>query len=383
MHKLKPIFFINLLALLSLFFAFGYTNEQTQSKLFSKNSQVPAAKIPESDVSQILVLATIHLKSLGESFNHDVLKGLSDTLEKYKPDLIAIESAAPLFVRDMFNSGGINIEIMKDIGGFKASEYGKEARAALNVDWFEAKNRVEELLGEIKATKKGFDIVRLRKELVVNFLAKNDLYSALLQWSYLPSNERLTFDKLDKKVLDYFSEHVHEPNENVSIGLALARKLNHQRVYSINDHRDKEDFIKVADRISKMFAGNEYLKTQPWKPLLNELTDRQNKGIQAGDLLPFYLWMNSEEYIKKDVNSQWQIMFEAKLPNGLAQTRIAFWDVRNFGIASNIRRTMALNPGKKVLVIIGATHKIFLDALFRECMDVKVVQLKDYVHKSD
>ncbi len=196
-------------------------------------------------------------------------------------------------------------------------------------------------------------------------------------------NERLAIDKLDKKVLDFFSEHVHESNENVSIGLTLARKLNHQRVYCINDHRDKEDFIKVADRISEMFGKNEYLKTQPWKPLLDELTDRQNKAIQAGDLLPFYLWMNSEEYVKKDVNSQWQIMFEANLPNGLAQTRIAFWDVRNFGIAANIRRAMALNPGKKILVIIGATHKIFLDALFRECMDVKVVQLKDYAHKSN
>ncbi len=153
MHKRKGVFFIYLLALLDLFFAFGYANGQTQSKLFSKNSQVPAAEIPESEVSHVLVLATIHLRSLGESFNNDVLKGLLDTLERYNPDLIAIESAAPLFVRDMFNSGGINIEIMKDIGGFKASEYGKEARAALNVDWFEAKNRVEELLGEIKATK--------------------------------------------------------------------------------------------------------------------------------------------------------------------------------------------------------------------------------------
>ena len=67
MHKWKSVFFINLLALLGLFFAFGYANGQTQSKLFSKNSQVPAAKIPESDVSQILVLATIHLKrALGQ-----------------------------------------------------------------------------------------------------------------------------------------------------------------------------------------------------------------------------------------------------------------------------------------------------------------------------
>jgi hypothetical protein len=377
MEERKGTFFISLLVLLGLFFVFDYAKGHTQSKLFSRNTQVPAARIPESEASQVLVLATVHLKSYGENFNHDALEGLLDTLERYNPDLIALESAAPLFVRDMFNSGGVNIEIMKDIGGFRASEFGKAARATLDMDWFEAKNRVEELLGEIKTAKKDSEIIRLRKEVVLNFLAKNDLYSALLQWSYLPENERLTCDKLDKKILDFFSENSHDANENVSIGIALARKLNHQRVYAVNDHRDKEDFIKVADRFSELFAENAYLKTQPWKPLLDEMTSRQNEAYEARDLLPFYLWMNSEEYMKKDLNSQWQIMFEAKLPDRLAQTRIAFWDVRNFGIAANIRRALALNPGKKILVIIGATHKIFLDALFRECMDVKVVQLDE------
>ncbi|MCK4932753.1 MAG: hypothetical protein KAT01_11335 [Candidatus Aminicenantes bacterium] len=204
MEERKGTFFISLLVLLGLFFVFDYAKGHTQSKLFSRNTQVPAARIPESEASQVLVLATVHLKSYGENFNHDALEGLLDTLERYNPDLIAIESAAPLFVRDMFNSGGVNIEIMKDIGGFRASEFGKAARATLDMDWF-----------------------------------------------------------------------------------------------------------------------------------------------------------------------------EAKLPDRLAQTRVAFWDVRNFGIAANIRRALALNPGKKILVIIGATHKIFLDALFRECMDVKVVQLDE------
>jgi hypothetical protein len=281
----------------------------------------------------------------------------------------------------MFNSGELNIEIMKDIGGFKASEFGKAARSALDVDWFVAKKRVEELLCEIKAAKKDSDLIQLRKELVMNSLAKNDLDSALLQWSYLPEDARLTIGKLDKNIIDFFSDGVRDANENVSIGLALARRLNHQRVYSINDHRDKEDFVQVADRLSEAMAENVYLKTQPWTSLLDELTQRQNKAYQTGDLLPFYLWMNSDEYMEKDVNSQWQILFEAKLPDGLAQTRVAFWDVRNFGIAANIRRAMAFHPGEKILVIIGATHKVFLDALFRECMDVKVVQLRDYVDK--
>jgi hypothetical protein len=351
------------------------------SQILTKNSRVPAAKIAESEASQVLVLATPHLRSYGENFNHEVLKGLLDALIKYHPDLIAIESAAPLFVRDMFNSGDLNIGILKEIGGFKASEFGKIVRAALDIDWLGAKTRVEELLGKMETASLDSELVELRKELVLSLLAMSDMYSALLQWSYLPEDSGSHFVKLDKEILDYFAEHVNSPNENVSIGIALAQKLNHQRIYAVNDHRDKEDFIKVADRLSKEMANNAYLKTQPWKPLLDEMTTLQNKAYKAGNLLPFYLWMNSEEYMQKDLNSQWQIMFDAKLPEGMAQTRVAFWDVRNFGIAANIRRAMAMYPGKKILVIIGATHKIFLDALLAECLDVKVVQLKDFVSK--
>jgi hypothetical protein len=350
-----------------------------QPQTFTKKSRVPAAKIAESEASQLLILGTPHLRSYKEDFDHGVLEGLLKALENYHPDLIAIESASPLFVRDMFNAGDLNIEILKDIGGFRASEFGKSVRESLDVDWFGAKERVKELLGKVETASLDSEIIELRKKLILNYLAMNDMYSALLQWSYLPEDQRTDFDRMDKEILDYFAEHANSPNENVSIGIALAKKLNHQRIYAINDHRDKEDFVEVADRLSKMFAENEYLKKQPWKPLLDEMSGRQEKAYGAGNLLPFYLWMNSDEYAHKDLNSQWQILFEANLPDKMAQIRLAFWDVRNFGIASNIRRAMAMHPGNKMLVIIGASHKIFIDALFAECMDVKIAQLKDFV----
>lgn len=353
----------------------------SQSRTLTKTALVPVAMIPDSEASHVLVLATTHLKSYGEDFNHDVLKGLLDALARYHPDLIAIESAAPLFVRDMFNSGGSNIDILKRIGGFRASEFGKSVRTALDINWLEAKNSAKELLGRIKTVNQDSRITDLRRKLITNFLAMDDMYSALLQWSYLPEKLRTDFYELDKEILDYFTEHIKSPNENVSIGITLAQRLNHQRLYAINDHRDKEDFFKVSDSFSKAFEENKYLKTQPWKPLLDELTDRQNKAYKAGNLLPFYQWINSEEFMQKDLNTQWKIMIDAKLPEGMGHIRVAFWDVRNFGIASNIRRAMAMYPGEKMLVIIGGSHKIFLDALLAECMEVKVVQLKDFVSK--
>jgi hypothetical protein len=349
-----------------------------QSSLFQKDAKVPAAKISEAEASQVLVLGTVHLRSYGDDFNHDVLDGLLNVLEKYKPDLIGTESLAPIVIRDMVNSGEANAETLKEFGK-RTAEFGKRVRTALNVSWFEANTKVGELLENIEAGQKGIEFDQVRKELVLYFLAANDIYSALLQWSYLPEATRMDIDGLDANVLDYFSKHIQSPNENVSIGIALATRLNHQRIYAINDHRDKEDFVKVADALSKELENNEYLKSQPWKALYEELTGIQTEAYASGNLLSLYVYLNSEEYVHKDIDSQWQILFKAKLPSGLAQTRTAYWDVRNLGIAANIRRAMALHPGKKMLVVIGASHKGFLDALLAECMDVKVVQLADFV----
>jgi hypothetical protein len=349
-----------------------------QSSPFHKDATVPAAKISEAEASQVLVLGTVHLRSYGDDFNHDVLDRLLNVLEKYKPDLIGIESLAPIVIRDMVNSGEANSEILKEVGQ-RTAEFGKKTRASLNVSWFDANAKVGELLESIEVRQKSRELNQVRKELVLHFLSANDIYSALLQWSYLPEAMRTNIDGLDADVLDYFSKHIQSPNENVSIGIALATRLNHQRIYAINDHRDKEDFVKVADALSKELENNEYLKSQPWKALYEELTGIQTEAYASGNLLSLYVYLNSEEYVHKDIDSQWQILFKAKLPSGLAQTRTAYWDVRNLGIAANIRRAMALHPGKKMLVVIGASHKGFLDALLAECMDVKVVQLADFV----
>ena len=43
-------------------------------------------------------------------------------------------------------------------------------------------------------------------------------------------------------------------------------------------------------------------------------------------------------------------------------------------IAANIRRAMAAQPGKRVLLVIGAGHKPWLDQILGATLDMKVVQ---------
>lgn len=125
-------FCVNLIAILWLC-SLSVSGMFAQSSPFHKDVKVPAAKISEAEASQVLVLGTVHLRSYGDDFNHDVLDRLLNVLEKYKPDLIGIESLAPIVIRDMVNSGEANAEILKDLIFPSVSSYSMSFKLFRNL----------------------------------------------------------------------------------------------------------------------------------------------------------------------------------------------------------------------------------------------------------
>jgi hypothetical protein len=101
------------------------------------------------------------------------------------------------------------------------------------------------------------------------------------------------------------------------------------------------------------------------------------KACENGDLLPHYQFLNSPEYLLKDVDTQWGFFLRTRLHSGLDRFRLALWEVRNLNIASNIRRASAQYPGGRILVIVGASHKPFLDSYLLQIADIKLVNLND------
>jgi pheromone shutdown protein TraB len=51
------------------------------------------------------------------------------------------------------------------------------------------------------------------------------------------------------------------------------------------------------------------------------------------------------------------------------------WEARNLAIAARIRAESASHPGGKVLVLIGASHRLFIEAYLATMMDVRIVPL--------
>lgn len=51
---------------------------------------------------------------------------------------------------------------------------------------------------------------------------------------------------------------------------------------------------------------------------------------------------------------------------------VTYWEVRNLRMASNIREAM-MPPGGRMLVVVGASHKFYLEAYLNQMHDVRIV----------
>jgi hypothetical protein len=378
MNNIKVI----LSATFILFVLFGCSENNQVPHSLSRNeissNEILETPIDESLKTRVLILATPHLGSLGKSFKPSMLDSLLFVLEKFKPDLIGIESIPPSLIEDMERKKKNYAEVLNQFAK-NIIDYGHKARELLSVSRINAEQKAASLLHELSAKPENEDIDIVRLNSVINLLASYDLYSALLQWSYIPENSRMNNQVIPEDIAVFLDEQLKQPNEITSIGISLARKLRLQRIESIDDHQDKDLFMTIAPKLMNEIKDNPLYKSIAESSFFIDSARQLKEAVQKGNLLPYYLYMNSSQYTSTDVKTQWHLFFRTHLSSGLDRSRAALWEVRNLNIASHIRRATALHPGKKMLVIIGASHKTFLDAYLSKMMDIKIIQLDDFI----
>ncbi len=85
------------------------------------------------------------------------------------------------------------------------------------------------------------------------------------------------------------------------------------------------------------------------------------QGIETHDFSALYSFINSKEYMKQDYNGQWKIWLKTNFASGSDRASYSLWEMRNLQIAANILNVVSLHPDKKIIVIIGSSHKGFLE----------------------
>lgn len=307
--------------------------------------------------SQVLVLGTVHLSGMPEGFRPESLDGVLDRLAAFRPDIITIET----------ESGE-----ECDLAARHPAKYGPDycaptdaAKAATGLD-------VPAAIAEVDKTLKAWPAQPTpaqRRRLAAVFLAANDRASAYVQWLQLPEADRRAGDSLNAALVEMLGQIATRNNENYQLASRLAARLGLQRVHAVDNHTG--DHIDVPD--IKAFVRAIEAAWAAGSAELKEREKRESALSQAPDLLPLYRYVNDPEGLRVSAEVNVRASMRAKSPEGYPQIFVAGWEIRNLRMVANIRETFRERPGARVLSIVGASHKPWLDNWLGQLQGVEIV----------
>lgn len=276
--------------------------------------------------TQVLIVGTPHLRVLPAQPEPSSIDPVLDVLARFQPDIVAVESMPAWLIADMERNAPSFDAALRYFAADRL-RFGQAAQAATGRSRVEAEAYASALLTKWSNATAA---TAQRLELVLTLLAAYDLDSALLQWSYLSVDQRRTAPGVSLEIREFLDRELAKPNEKITIALALARRLGLPRIAAIDDNREAAHLGQVAQELGPAMQENPAFKAAAEAPIYAESQDELRKLAAAGEsLLPFYQYINSVDYARTDLATQWG----SSCGRGCRQVRIGpGWRCGMFGI---------------------------------------------------
>lgn len=310
--------------------------------------------------NEVLVLGSPHLSGL-PNLDLAALEPLLGRLQAWRPRAIAIEAL----------SGAQCDFLRRHPARYRETVEGycwdpAPARAATGLDVPAATAEAERLLAAWPSDPTPAE----RRRLASVFLAGGEQTSALVQWLRLTPAERRAGDGLDAALVARLEELSARRNENYLIAAPLAARLGLERVHAMDDHSAD---APVADE-----KGWGDAIGRAWDNPATATRKAMNKALEAAlgaddGVLAMYRAYNAPEQARLAYDSDFGAALEEPSPQGFGRRYLGFWETRNLRMAANIRDMLGLDPGMRALVIVGASHKYYLEAYLDQMHDVRLV----------
>ncbi|MEZ9594972.1 DUF5694 domain-containing protein [Shewanella sp. 10N.261.52.F9] len=324
--------------------------------------------------TDVMVLGSTHLNTIKGELNKDDFIPIIQMLETFNPTAIAVESLRAEDIITMLNGSNEYQAVLSQFVGDTFLSLAKKEQKALGVSANDAIKKMNELL-----TKKQFD-QQQRIEIIRLAVAGYNRDTAALNWSLLDTKS--INDSLSKELQIFLQKQTNSNNEINVIGLELAERLNLNRVYPIDDHLDKDMYSKVVHELMPSYQKSTFWAEFRTSEYITKPEKLKSQALETGNWLPMFYWFNSEEYQSDVINKEWLGFIDKDLEPKSALARVALWEIRNLNMASNIMRVVADHVGGKLVIIIGANHKVFLEQYLSNMTGVNIVQFEDYAPKS-
>jgi hypothetical protein len=312
--------------------------------------------------NEVLVLGTAHLRYLPATFQPASLKSLNQRLIAWKPSIIAIEDRSGPQCAFMRQYPQRYKETVQAFCGWDPAP----AFAATGLDVPAATAEIDRLLASWPAV----PTPSQRRHLAAVFLAGGEPVSALVQWLRLPDAERHAGDGLDATLVAALGQLRGKRSEDTLIAAPLAAALGLERVIGMDDHTsDAPDADPKAsgEAIAKAWDNPATAKRRQMdKDFASRLGDPE--GVMA-----LYRALNDPSQARLIYASDFGAALAEPSAQQFGRGYVGYWETRNLRMASNIREAIANLPGSRTLVIVGASHKWYLEAYLNQMHDVRIV----------
>lgn len=318
--------------------------------------------------NEVLVLGTPHLSSLPSSFSPAALTPLLARLEAWKPQIITIEALSGAQCDFMRRYPVRYAETVKTYCRDTAL-----ARKATGMDVAAASMEVDRLLASWPAEPSPAQ----RRHLAAVFLASGEPESALVQWLRLPAAEQRHGNGLAPALVQQIKALAGKRNERSLIAAVLAARLGLERVYPTDDHT--ADYAPGAEEQTKAYG--ETLQRLWDNPATAQRSAQDAKlftQLQTGEgVLALYQTYNQSGQAQLIYESDFGAAMKDQSAAQYGRNYVGYWETRNLRMAANIRNVLDARPGKRLLTIVGASHKAYFEAYLNMMHDVKLHNTED------
>lgn len=352
MHRLLCLLFCSALCGPTVALAQAY-----QSDFDPARFKGPATGTP----NEVLVLGSPHLSQLPPAFDAAHLATLNERLAEWRPQAIAIEALSGMQCDMLRRYPQRYADTIKSYCPDTAA-----ARAATGLDVPAASADIERQLASWPAAP---DAAR-RRHLAALFLAGGEAASALVQWLRLAPAERHAGDGLDAALVQRLEALDQRRDESIQIGARLAARLGHERLWPMDDHSaDSADTDPKAAAAAMMKAWD-----NPASAQRRRASDALKSSLgSAAGTLAMYRAFNAPGQARLVYDSDFGAALNEPSPQQFGRGYVGYWETRNLRMASNIRDVLGSAPGMRMLVIVGASHKAYLEAYLQQMHDVRLV----------
>ena len=314
--------------------------------------------------NEVMVLGTPHLSYL--TFDPVLANAVVDRLATWHPQAIAIEDRS-----------GVQCDFMRHYPQrYKESTERycwdpAPARTATGLDVLAATVQAEKLLAAWPST----PTPEQRRHLAAVFLAGGETGSALVQWLRLPAAERHAGAGLDATLVAYLIKRETRQEETALVSARLAARLGLERLYGMDDHTADSEDDDAA--VTKAYGA---AMEKAWDNAANHLRKRTDDALEANlqtpdDLLAVYRRNNAPGFGKVVFDTDFGAALNEPSPQHYGRQYVGYWETRNLRMASNIRDVLGLKPGIRMLVVVGASHKPYLEAYLNQMHDVRLADV--------